>query len=142
MAVTIHTFFEVDQIFESAIEKAVSNVALIVCDELRYYILEDFYKQYAPKFYERTYSFLKSPAMSMLSSTAAKVFVNTDVMHYLVGEYGYTGEDIVKLAAEGYHGTKDIFREGFFWEDFVKWSQENIPKLLKDELKKQGLKIK
>lgn len=142
MATVIKTYAQLEQIINSKVKIAVENVAKLMTEELKSYIREDFYNRYSPKFYDRTYSFLNSPTFNMLSDTSAEVFVDTDVMHYLVGEYGVTGDDIAWLASRGYHGTTDIFREGYFWEDFLEWANKNVPSLLKREMKKQGLNVK
>lgn len=142
MSTLIANPLQLEQVINSIIENAVAYVTNIARDELESYILEDYYRQYSPKFYERTYAFLKSATQRMLSSNSAEVFVNTDVMHYLCGEYGISGHDIAYLASLGFHGTINIFRPGYYWEDFINWAQNNIPQLLKNELKKQGLSIK
>lgn len=121
---------------------AIENVAKRLTEELKSYIREDFYARYKPKFYDRTYSFLNSPKYNLLSDSSAEIFVDTDVMHYLCGEYGITGDDIAWLASRGYHGSTDIFREGYFWEDFLEYANKNVGHLLKSELKKQGLDVK
>ena len=38
-----------------------------------------------------------------------------------------------------FHGNINIFRPGFYWTDFVNWADKNVPNLLEEELKKQGL---
>lgn len=122
---------------ELASDAATENVARIVRDKLQDFISEDFYNTYSPLFYSRTYSFLKSPKYNLLGNSTAEVFVDTDVMHYL----GISGEDVANLASYGFHGSIDIFRPGFYWSDFIKWCNENIPRLIKVELKKQGINV-
>lgn len=141
---TFTTMVDLEDYIESACEKAVHNVALKMVEKLESYIKEDFYNQYKPKFYIRTYNLLKSPKYNMLDSNSAEVFIAMDAIHYLIDapQYDYDKSDIVKLASLGYHGTKDIYREGMFWEDFINWCNKNVSHLLKLELKKQGLKIK
>lgn len=123
---------------EDACEKAIQETAKIVRDKLEEFILEDFYRMYRPLFYTRTYSFLKSPKYNMLNKNSAEVFIDTDVMHYL----GISGDEVAELASYGFHGSIDIFRPGFYWTDFIKYCDENVPNLLKQNLRKQGLKIK
>lgn len=138
------TMVDLEKYVESACEKAVQNVATRMVEELESYIREDFYNQYKPKFYTRTYSLLKSPKFNMLDPNSAEVFIDMSTIHYLIGDpqYDWDESDIVHLASLGYHGTKDIYREGMFWEDFIEWCNKNISHLLKSELKKQGLTIK
>lgn len=134
MATVIKTTVQLKQIINTKIHIAIEIVSRIMTEELKSYIGEDFYN----KFYDRTYSFLNSPKYNLLSDTSSIIFVDTDVMHYLCGEYGITGEDIAWLVFRGYHGTTDIFREGYFWEDYLEWSNKNVPNLLRTELKNKG----
>lgn len=126
-----------DDYIQSASNAAIENVAKMVRDKLEEFINEDFYDTYSPLFYSRTYSFLKSPKYNLLGNSLAEVFVDTDVMHYL----GISGEDVANLASYGFHGSIDIFRPGFYWSDFIKWCNESIPRLMKVELKKQGINV-
>ena len=128
---------------ESACEKAIKNVAQRMVEELESYIRADFYNQYKPRFYDRTYQLLKSPKYNLLNPKTAEVFINMDTIHYLIDDPKYDGssEDIVNLAARGYHGSIDIFRPGMFWEDFVQWADKNIPHIFKTELKRQGIPV-
>lgn len=138
------TTVDIQNYLESACEKAVASVAERMVEELKSYIREDFYNQYKPKFYTRTYELLNSPKYNMLNSNSAEIFIDMDVIHYLVGDpqYDTTEEDIVKMASLGYHGSMDIFRPGMFWEDFLNWCNTNVTDLLKAALQKQGLTIK
>lgn len=138
------TVVDIQKHLESACTIAIENVAKRMVEELESYIKEDFYNQYKPKLYDRTYQLLKSPKYNMLTTRSAEVFIDMDVIHYLIGDPQYSGDerDIVKLATLGYHGTTDIYREGMFWEDFNNWCNQNIPHLLKTELQKQGVPVK
>lgn len=135
---TFTTTVQLQNYLESACEKAIESVSKIVRDKLEEFIKEDFYNQYKPLFYTRTYSFLKSPKYHMLSKNSSEVFVDTDVMHYL----GISGEDVAQMASYGFHGSIDIFRPGFYWTDFILWCDENVPKLMKKALREQGLSVK
>lgn len=139
MASLITTHVQLEHVINSAIEKAISNVAKRMTEELKSYIREDFYNQYEPLFYDRTYSFLNSPKFNLIGSNAAEIFVDTDVMHYYLG---MSGEYVAWLAARGYHGTTAIFRDGYYWEDFLSWANKNVPHLLKTELRRQGLDVR
>ena len=67
-----------------------------------------------------------------------KVFIDTDKMKYKEA----SGSDIANLASFGFHGNINIFKPGYFWTDFIQWCNEQVPIILKKELKKQGLNIK
>jgi hypothetical protein len=58
------------------------------------------------------------------------------LMHY--NNY-WDGETQLFMADAGFHGNAYIWREGFFWKDFIAYCDENAIKILKEELKKQGL---
>jgi len=137
----ITTTVQLKEVIESKIALAVEDVAKQMTEELKSYIQEDFYNQYSPQFYDRTYSFLNSGTYEMLSNDSAEIFVNTDVMHYLCEDYGISGEDIAVMGSLGYHGTYDIFREGYYWQDFLDWANKNVSKLIKSALISQGLEI-
>lgn len=122
---------------EKDFEKVLEKVAVIVCDKLKEYIKVDFYQKYQPILYRRSLQFMRSPKWKLNNSTEAEVFIDTDVMHYL----GISAEDMLDLAEQGFHGTKDIFREGYFWEDFLSWCNDNIDNLMIYELKKYGYEI-
>lgn len=138
MSNVFSTHVDIQKGIENACENALIDVSNHYVSELENYIKEDFYNVYKPKIYNRTYSFLKSPATKMLSGQCAEVYINTDVMHYL----GISGEDVAYLASKGYHGSEDIFREGYFWEDFITYVNISFPTLMKQALKRQGLVVK
>lgn len=144
MAKVFKTIIDVNNYIESACEKAIEIVAERMTNELESYIREDFYNQYRPRFYDRTYQLLKSPKYNMINSRSAEVFVDMNAIHYLIDDpaYNYDKTDIVKLASLGYHGTIDIFRPGMFWEDFVEWCNKNVPNLMKSALKSQGVPVR
>ena len=135
---TFKTTVMLENYIEKACEKAIENVARTVRDKLEEFIRDDFYNMYSPLFYTRTYMFLKSPKYNLLNKNTAEVFIDTDVMNYL----GISGEDVANMASYGFHGSIDIFRPGFYWTDFIKYCDENVPRLLKYELIKQGINIK
>ena len=143
MAKVFQTMVALEHYIESACERAIKEVAKKMVDELEGYIKADFYNQYKPRIYVRTYQLLKSPKYNLLNPKTAEIFIDMDVIHYLIDDPQYEGssEDIVKLATMGYHGTVNIFRPGMFWEDFIKWANGNVPYMLKNELKKQGIPV-
>lgn len=137
MVKTFTSNVQIQNFLESACEKAIQETAKIVRDKLEEFINEDFYSMYKPLFYDRTYMFLKSPKYDLLDSKTAEIFIDDDVMHYL----GISGDDVANLASYGFHGNIDIFRPGFYWTDFINWCDDNVPRLIKENLKKQGLNV-
>lgn len=144
MAKTFRTIVDLHNYIEAACEEAIKETSEIMVQEFRNYIQEDFYNRYSPTFYDRTFSLLKSPTYNMLNKNSAEIFINFDVIHYLVGDpqYETTEEDIVRLAAQGYHGSPAIWRQGMFWEDFLQWCNKNVINLLKENLRKRGVNVK
>ena len=145
MAKIFKSVIDVNNYIESACEKAIKSVAERMTEELESYIREDFYNQYSPRFYKRSYQLLKSPKYNMLDPKSAEIFIDIDSIDYLIGaneKYDYSEEDIVKLASLGFHGTINIFKPGMFWEDFIDWCNNNVPYLMKFELKKYGITVK
>ena len=118
--------------------KAIQHVAQEMVEQLRFYLIEDFYNMYDPVMYQRTNQLKDSPTYEMLSENMAKVFIDMNNMEYRDA----SGSEVVNLAALGFHGNTNIFRPGFFWDDFIEWADNNVPTMLKNELKKQGLNVK
>lgn len=117
---------------------AIEKVSNEMVNQLRYYLIEDFYNAYDPTVYQRSFQLQDAPTYEMLSANMAKIFIDTDSMSYRDA----SGEDVVNMASLGFHGNVNIFRPGFFWTDFVQWCDANVPRLLKTELQKQGLAVK
>ena len=126
---------ELEKYINKCISIALRNTADILTKKLVDYIDEDFYSLYNPRVYIRSYQLQDSPKFQMLSNAIAEVFVDTDSMNY----EDATGDYVAKLAARGFHGNKYIFREGYYWEDFLKYCHENARNIYMLELRKLGL---
>ena len=116
---------------------ALKNTATTLKDKLIEFIDADFYLLYKPKIYQRTDQFKNSPEIDMVSDLIADIFVNTKAMDYKDA----TGDYVVQLATKGYHGSTAIFREGYFWQDFIEYAEKNTLQIYKSELQKQGLDV-
>lgn len=124
---------------KSKMSVALQNTASKLAVKLHEYIYEDFYAQYPdPKIYQRTYQFQDSPEINMIAKDLVEIFINTDRMNY----EDATGEYVATLAASGYHGNTDIFRPGFFWEDFINYVTVNVKQIYKQEMQAVGLPVK
>lgn len=135
---TVRTYSALISELNKRVSVAVEKVADEMVNQLRYYLIEDYYNMYDPMDYDRTYQFQDAPSFEMLSSSMAKIFIDTDSMNYR----GISGADVANMASFGFHGSIDIFRPGYFWTDFVAWCDENVPRMLKEELRNQGLNVK
>ncbi len=136
--VQVRTYHALVNEMNKRVTIAVQNIANEMVNQLRYYLIDDFYNMYDPIKYNRTYQLQDAPTYEMLSANMAKIFIDTDSMSYRDA----TGDEVVNMASLGFHGNVNIFRPGFFWSDFVEWSNKNVPMLLRLELKKQGLNVK
>ena len=116
---------------------ALKNTATVLKDKLIEFIDADFYLLYKPKVYHRTDQFKNSPEIDMVSDLIADIFVNTKSMDYKDA----TGDYVAQLATKGYHGSTAIFREGYFWQDFIEYAEKNTLQIYKSELQKQGLDV-
>jgi len=123
---------------KSAINIAVKNVCEIMADKFTQHIQADYYDQYAPSAYKRTYQFLESIVYNMLGSGYGEVFVNTDSMDYK----NATGQYVADLASMGLHGNPGIQTSGRFFDSFLdECDKAFIINQLKIELGKQGIKV-
>lgn len=124
------------------VSTSVQNVAKVVCEKLSECIDEQYYRDpgFHPNIYKRTETFLNSATYEMLGKNSARVGIDTTSMHY---KNGFSAKQIVDWAKESMHGAPMYQTDTEpFWDVFIEWADENIPKLLKAELKKNGLNIK
>ena len=117
---------------------AVENACNRLLGTLQEMIDSEFYDQFTPEYYQRTYQFWRSATTRMLNSTCGEILMDENLMHYTDG---WTGEKQIRAAAEGYHGKWDR-TEGRFWESFVDYCEANAREILKEELGKQGINVK
>ena len=134
---TFNNTSDLDKYIKKCMAVALKNTATILKDKLRELIDSDFYSLYKPKVYQRTDQFKNSPEIDIVSDLIAEIFVNTDSMDYK----DTTGDYVATLATKGYHGSTAIFREGYFWKDFIEFAKNNTLDIYKSELQKQGLNV-
>ena len=134
---TFNNTSDLDKYIKKCMAIALKNTAIILKDKLIEFIDSDFYLLYKPKVYQRTDQFKNSPEIDMVSDLIADIFVNTASMDYKDA----TGDYVAQLATKGYHGSTAIFREGYFWKDFIEFAEKNTLDIYKSELQKQGLDI-
>ena len=134
---TFNNTSDLDRHIKKCMDTALKNTATILKDKLREFINSDFYLLYKPRIYQRTDQFKNSPEIDMVSNLIADIFVNTESMNYKEA----TGDYVAQLATKGYHGSTDIFRDGYFWQDFIEFAKKNTLDIYKSELQKQGLDV-
>ena len=118
---------------------AVENACNRLLGTLQELIDTEYYDQFEPDFYIRSYQFWRSATTKMLTQNCGEIFMDEDAMNY--GTY-WDGELQLQFASRGYHGTTAIQTEGRFWQTFLDFCEQNAVKILKEELIKQGIKVK
>ena len=118
---------------------AVENACNRLLGTLQQLIDTEYYDQFEPDFYIRSYQFWRSATTKMLTQNCGEIFMDEDAMNY--GTY-WDGELQLQFASRGYHGTTAIQTEGRFWQTFVDFCEQNAVKILKEELRKQGIQVK
>ena len=141
MAKVFKTVVELQKHMEFACRKAVENACNRLLGRLQEIIDEEYYDVFDPERYKRTYQFLESATTKMLSNTAGQILMNPNAMHY---KAGWSGKAQIESAAKGLHGGWDY--EGVsdhkYWEVFIDYCEQNAVKILKEELKAQGIPVK
>lgn len=118
---------------------AVENACNRLLGTLQQLIDTEYYDQFEPDYYKRTYQFWRSATTKMLTQNCGEIFMDEDAMNY--GTY-WDGELQLQFASRGYHGTTAIQTEGRFWKTFLDFCEQNAVKILKEELRKQGINVK
>ena len=137
MGNTFTSFIQFEKMIQPLITEAVEKAASKMCDRLQYFIGDEYYLKYIPMVYKRSYQFLESATTNLLSPTSAEIGMDDTLMNY----DDWDGETQLYMADGGFHGSVDIFREGYFWKDYIKWCNDNAIDILEEELRKQGLNI-
>ena len=118
---------------------AVENACNRLLGTLQQLIDTEYYDQFEPDYYKRTYQFWRSATTKMLTQNCGEIFMDEDAMNY--GTY-WDGELQLQFASRGYHGTTAIQTDGRFWQTFLDFCEQNAVKILKEELIKQGINVK
>ena len=118
---------------------AVENACNRLLGTLQQLIDTEYYDQFEPDYYKRTYQFWRSATTKMLTQNCGEIFMDEDAMNY--GTY-WDGELQLQFASRGYHGTTAIQTEGRFWQTFLDFCEQNAVSILKEELIKRGIKVK
>ena len=139
MARTFTSIVELQGAMEQCCTVAIQNACEILLAELQRLIRSEFYDQYTPTMYNRTYQFLESATKEMMTDLCGRVFMDAGRMNYL--EPHWTGEVQLEAANRGLHGGY-IKREGRYWDSFMEYCNANALNILKQELRKQGLNVK
>ena len=131
------TTVELQDYLDKACAVAVENASNRLLGTLQELIDKEYYDQFEPDFYNRSYQFWKSAIVKMLNSNMGEIFMDKYAMNY--GSY-WNGECQLEFASRGYHGTTAIQTEGRFWDSFSDYCEKNAVNILREELTKQGIK--
>ena len=134
---TFNNTRDLERYIKKCMETALKNTANELTDKLIEFIDIDFYQKYDPIKYSRTDQLRDSPKFQMLSNAMVEIFIDTDSMNYKSA----SGDFVAQLASRGFHGNEYIFREGYFWEDFLEYCYKNTLRIYKNELRKLGLNV-
>lgn len=149
MAKAFKTTVELQNYMEKLCSKAVESACNRLLGTLQEFIMSEYYDEsvYEPTGkYHRTMQFYESAMTEMLTKTCGQIFMNPDKMHYPFSGYGWSWDGATQIyeANQGSHGgwTTDESTKHRYWDEFEKYCEKHALKILKDELKKQGLNIK
>lgn len=141
MSKIIKNMSDLQNMINSACNKAVENACNRLLGNLQEIIDTEFYDTFSPDYYIRTYQFWRSATTKMLNKTCGQVFMDASAMNY--GEF-WSGEMQLQAANIGSHGgwITDSTREHKFWDTFIEYCKNNCIQILKEELRNQGIPIK
>ena len=134
---TFTSFVQLEAMIHPLINKAVSITCNRLLGTLQELIMSEYYDQFEPDRYFRSFQFYESAVTRMLNNFTGEIFMDAQSMNY--GAY-WDGETQLNMADQGYHGTSEIKTEGRFWQEFIAFCDQNALKILKEELANQGLK--
>ena len=140
------SFAELQQHIDAACQVAVKNTSEKLANTLQEYINTHFYEWYTPSVYERTWNFYESASYEFVGRACTKIGLSPKYLSFKYPSVGtvdrsITGAQQAELAEKGYHGNPTILYGGQFWSSFVEYAEQNAVSMLKEELRKQGLKI-
>lgn len=135
------TMEQLQAALNKSISIAVEKTAKEAEDMLKKCVNEQYYKDpgFYPNVYERTETFLYSVAMTTINNKA-DIYIDINGMHY---KNGFSPWQVVSWASESKHGA-EYYQTGTedFWSRFIDWCNENLIKILKENIQKQGIRFK
>jgi hypothetical protein len=138
---TFTSTVQIQQYVNTVIQKAIMTASVRITKELRNIIDEQYYQdpEFYPNVYRRVNMFLDSASYELIGSNMAEIGINTDEMHYY---NGFDPDTVVEYAANSQHGSPLYQTDTVdFWSTFEQWCEENVIKILRQELQNQGLKL-
>ena len=130
-----------------------SRLALLKAQDKVYTIIKrfvyQFYNEYDPIVYERTYQLLQSLVQSRIVSDGkgykVEIYFDLDSLNYTTGS-NPSGEQVMKAAEWGRHGAMGLavadFKGTSIWHEPLEVLDAKAIKILVDMLKAEGIPIK
>lgn len=146
MGKTIKSMNDLTRIVELRIQKALKMTQQEIFEVIQRHIT-DYYKEYAPYTYQRTWKFLncliKTETIKSAIGISCSVEIDKDYLSYKY-DGGVTGLEIAAYANRQSHG--GIYDDDFgqFWDDAMEelGLELGIKRLMQSNLKKCGIQVK
>lgn len=112
--------------------------------------VKEFYVDYEPELYERTYQLYRSLVKSDIIPTGngyeAKVYFDLSGLDYIYGA-NPSGEQVMGAAAVGFHGAEGLLVRGgntgvSIWNDPIRVLDTEVINILERMLKAEGIPVK
>ena len=152
---------EIEKEMNQVITKVIEKIAEQYLEKLIDYIDKYVYEPKKPKKYKRTYEFMDSfqklpQAKIKMSEIIQEIYFDSSKLTYKqqssgLWQHGVEGENYTKRMAEilndselnkqysQVEGGLNIGKNGYYWEEFLKYIKENIVKDVQAEFKRNGV---
>ncbi len=146
MAQTIKSMSDLTKVIESRIQQALKMTQQEIFEVVQQHIT-DYYHEYSPRMYQRTWEFLnsliKTEIVKSSNGISCSVEIDKDYLSYRY-QGGATGLDVVTYANQHSHGGVYDDDFGQFWDDAMAelGLEPGIKYLMKSNLKKCGVPVK
>lgn len=146
MATVIKSMSDLTKIVESRIQQALKMTQQEIFEVIQQHIA-DYYHEYTPRMYQRTWEFLDSLIKTNIVKTNGTISCTVEIdKDYLSYRYngGATGLEVATYANQHSHGGVYDDDFGQFWDDAMAelGLEPGIKYLMKKNLKKCGVPIK
>lgn len=146
MATVIRSMSDLTKVIESRIQQALKMTQQEIFEVVQQHIT-DYYHEYSPRMYQRTWEFLNSLIKTEIVKSSNGISCNVEIdKDYLSYRYqgGATGLDVVTYANQHSHGGVYDDDFGQFWDDAMAelGLEPGIKYLMKSNLKKCGVPVK
>lgn len=146
MATVIRSMNDLTKIIESRIQQALKMTQQEIFEVIQQHIT-DYYHEYTPHMYQRTWEFLNSLIKTDITKTNGVISCAVEIdKNYLSHRYngGATGLEVVTYANQHSHGGVYDDDFGQFWDDAMAelGLEPGIKYLMKKNLQKCGVPVK